>query len=124
MPRFSLPLLISSLAALTACETMDIASMTDALLLSPSDETKAEISTIVSEALNGTRVLVAPDSLTTRSTLSIDPAGSGHPIAGGRLMGKPDHFDLKMSGKTCYLVHRQSGEVYRVKTATCRAAES
>ena len=88
------------------------------------NETKAEISNIVSEALNGTRVLVAPDSLTTRSTLSIDPAGSGHPIAGGRLMGKPDHFDLKMSGKTCYLVHRQSGEVYRVKTATCRAAES
>lgn len=102
---------------------MDAAAMQDALLVAPSSETKDEISEIVSTALNGTRVLVAVDSLTERSTLSIDPAGSGHPDAGGRLMGTPDHFDLKMSGKNCYLVHRQSAEAYPLITAICKSVK-
>lgn len=106
---------------LTACSSLDTDAMTDALLVSPSADTQSEITSAVAAALNGAKVTIASDALTRKSTLIIDPAGSNMPGAAGQIMGRPDHFDLKLSGKRCVLIHRQTGETYTLKTATCRA---
>ncbi|MGJ8564463.1 MAG: hypothetical protein ACSHXY_13035 [Alphaproteobacteria bacterium] len=106
---------------LSACSSLDTNAMTDARLISPSADTHIEITAAVTTALSGAKVTIASDALTRKSTLIIDPPGSNMPSAAGQIMGRPDHFDLKLSGKRCVLIHRQTGEIYTLKTATCRA---
>ena len=115
--------IFSSLAAACVtggCETTPSIAPQAALLAELDEKTQNEITAVIQTALNGTRVFVSAERLKEKSTLVIDPAGAGNPITGGRIMGLPDHFDLKMSGKECFLEHRKTGQTYPLKSASCR----
>lgn len=106
---------------LLGCASVDAAPATPALISSPDAKARAEIRETISRALNGTRVTIANDAFTVRSTLAIDPPGAHIGAASGRIMAKPDHFDMQMRGNKCELVHRQSGEIYALKHVRCKA---
>ncbi|MGB0905941.1 MAG: hypothetical protein ACPGVT_00505 [Maricaulaceae bacterium] len=120
---FITPLTAGLMACLSACATTPMkADMQDAVLITPSAGTHKNLTAAVSQALNGIKVMIAPQELTRHSTLIIDPPGMQDMATGGRSTARPDHFDLKTAQGKCLLVHRQTGTVFPLKTATCRPA--
>ncbi len=90
----------------------------------------AELTDIVSRALSGASITLAPDVLSRKSTLYIERpihrTMANNP-AMGRRMDMPDHsdhFTLSKTGNTCLLTHAKSGVSYQLKKATCRVIEN
>ena len=108
-----------------ACQTVPPTKGVPALLTNPSAKLMAHISDVVSKALHGSQVTIAPDVLTTNSSLVIELAGRGG-LAGDPMMGRridrPDHFTLSLSGNKCVLTHEESGESYYLRGAKCEPA--
>ena len=106
------------------CQTVPPAKGEPALLVNASPKVTAEIQDVVSQALNGVKVTIAPDVLTTSSILAIERpefrSPAGDPIM-GRRMDMPDHFTLSKSNKKCVLTHEQTGTSYALKLARCAA---
>ena len=95
-----------------------------AVLSETSPAIRAEITQVVSKALGGRNVLIADNSLMATNRLIIEQRNAVH--NGMTVMTRedplPDHFRLMVSGKTCMLVHEQTGEVYPLSQAVCKAA--
>jgi len=104
------------------CQTLPPTKGEPALLVNSSAKVTTEIQDVVSQALNGVKVTIAPDVLTTSSTLAIERpefrSPAGDPIM-GRRMDMPDHFSLSISNKNCVLTHEQTGMSYALKYARC-----
>ena len=116
---------LASLMAMSSCQSTGHQSIEklDAIIINPSEITRAELGQTISNALNGRRVTIAPDSFTQSSIAIIERrqmmGPDGNPIM-GRDFGKPDHFILKTSDQGCWLYHRQSEEYYALKTVKCK----
>ena len=113
-------------ASLGGCASLDMNQAVPALLSNPGAESRAEIAKTISDALDGRRIVLASDVLTADSRVIIDPVSSsldpyGNP-ADGRVLGKPDHFQLKSVQGKCVLVHDQTGEFYVLTQAQCLPA--
>ncbi len=87
----------------------------NAVLSAPSAKTLAKINDAVSKALGGRTVTLAENILTTDSQLVMDPK-----FVESRSVQRPDHFALMMAGKSCYLVHRESGAKLPLSRVKCR----
>ncbi len=112
---------LAIIAAITAtnlasCKTMPPSKGVPAVLQNTSDETIAELTEVISNALNGVRVTLAPDALTTGSTVIIEKQNFA---AIGRRMDRPDHFTLSLSSGQCVLTHEQTGKHYALKHVNC-----
>ncbi len=107
-------------ALMGACQTMPPTKGAPAVLTNPSEKLTSQINELVSKALHGASVTVAPDVLTTSSSLIIELAGRGDPMM-GRRMDRPDHFTLSLNGTKCVLTHEESGESYYLRGAKCKA---
>ena len=119
---FILPIMI---AGLVGCTTTALAQAQDAILVNASSETRAEITQLISKALNGRSVTIAPNSFTKDSRLIIEQRPSFGPNgyrADGRDIPKPDHFYLRSAGGKCYVFHAQSEKAYPLSSAECRPA--
>jgi len=96
-----------------------------ALLVAPNAQTHEELTYAISAIFNGVPVALANDALTTSSVLLIDRApardASGR-LLNGRDLGKPEHFQLVVSGARCTLIHERSGQRIDLSTATCKPA--
>lgn len=106
----------------TGCTTLPEPEMENAVLLNPSPETRAEITRVISKALGGRSVTIAPESFTTSSRLIIEPKimfRSGYPVQ-SRDAKKPDHFYLKTSNGTCRLYHQQTENLFDLDIVKCR----
>jgi len=119
---FKMSLAMAAAIIGTGCQTVPPSKGAPALLVNPSAKVTAEIQDVVSQALNGVKVTVAPDVLTTSSILAIERpefrSPAGDPIM-GRRMDMPDHFTLSKSYKKCVLTHEQTGVSYALKSARC-----
>jgi len=108
------------------CQTTPPTKGEPAILTNPSIETTGELNRVVSQALNGVAVNIAPDALTTNSTLIIERANhrtiSGDPMM-GRRMDRPDHFSLSLSHRRCVLTHEQTSTHYALKNVKCMAVK-
>jgi len=114
--------MVAGFGSMSGCATAGDVEARAAVLSQTDQKAQDEIQGIVSEALNRTRVLISVDRLSRESTLIIDPVGAGDPMTGGRIMGTPDHFDLRLRGDSCFLYHRQSDTEYRLRHAQCKLA--
>lgn len=103
-----------------ACKTIPPTKGVPAVLQEASDETTAELTEVISKALHGVRVTLAPDALTTDSTVIIEKQNFA---AIGRRMDRPDHFTLSLSKGKCVLTHEQTGNNYALKHAKCKAVQ-
>ncbi len=96
-----------------------------ALLVAPNAQTHEELTYAVSAVLNGAPVALADDALTTTSVLLIDRAparDSAGRLLNGRDLGRPEHFQLVVSGARCTLIHERSGQRIVLSAASCKAA--
>ena len=108
--------------ALGGCAQRSAQPDVPALLTNPTEETRAELVRVVSQALNGASVTLAADALTNEDTLIIEPAAqhdAKEMNLGGRETRRPDHFRLVKSGAQCALLHLESGRRRALSSATC-----
>ena len=113
---------VFALVALSACKTATTQEDVPALIAEPTPESRAELTRVVSKALNGAPVTLADDALTQNSQLIIErnePRDSqGRPLS-GRDLGKPDHFQLVKAGPECILIHQANDKRYVLTDTTC-----
>jgi hypothetical protein len=106
---------------LSACEPQP------AVLTNPTAQSRAELSSVVSEALHGAPVRLADDALTQASTLVIERTmprdAEGLPL-NGRELEKPQHFRLIQHATHCILIQESTGKRWRLSAATCAPEES
>lgn len=95
-----------------------------AVLVDPTDESRAELAHVVSGALNTTEVTISSGALTRESVLVIERTPIRN-AAGRRLTGrdldKPEQFRLVKSGTRCVLIHVRTSERYELEQARCVA---
>jgi len=119
---FKTSLAIAAAMIGAGCQTVPPTKGDPARLVNPSAKVTAEIQDVVSQALHGVKVTVAPDILTTNSVVAIERPEfrslAGDPVM-GRRMDMPDHFSLSKSNKKCVLTHEQTGISYGLKYARC-----
>ena len=106
--------------ALIGCQTVTNTAETPALLVNSKRTAPKALKSAVKEAL-GRDVMLGYDSLTSESTLIVETGSNDPRMMGDRRLPKVDYFDLMMSGNSCYIVHRGSGEKYMLKGVNCRA---
>ena len=116
---------VASAFVLTGCASTPSHSDEPALITAPTPASREELARVVSTALHGARVTLADDALTKESVLFIERArirdASGVPID-GRVMEKPEQFQLVKSGAECVLIHRRTGERHALTHTTCTAS--
>lgn len=117
-------LLATAVIVLSACVAPAATPEGPALLVAPDAQAREELLHAVSSALNGIPITLASDALTTTSMLVIERApvrdASGQRLS-GRELGKPERFNLVLSGTRCTLIHERSGQRFILAAANCRA---
>ncbi len=108
--------IVGILLLVAACKTGAVRTEVPAYIVDPSPESRAELQHVVSSMLGGRTVTIADDALTTQSMLAIEPK-----YLTGRDLGKPDQFQLLLSGAACVLVHLGSDARSELSEANCAA---
>jgi hypothetical protein len=109
----------TALLGLCACGCPLMCVPQPAVLVSPSDHDRTQLSRIVGKALNRPPILLAPDALTVESTLIVEPVrarDSGGLPLNGRELGLPERFELAKIGSCCLLIHERTGESWRLQS--------
>jgi hypothetical protein len=95
-----------------------------AIIVNPSDASRAELAHVLGEALRGAPVTLADDALTTSNTLLIEHAhprdASGRPL-NGRSLDRPERFELFARKSRCVLVQSRTGRRWRLRHSACVA---
>jgi hypothetical protein len=105
-----------------ACSTPAVNSEYPALLTNPGPSTTLEIEQTISSAMEGAKVSIAEDALTTSSQLTIEQnmiRSIEQQPEMGRNLGRPDHFQLLIDGPQCVLVHEKTGLHWLLNTVEC-----
>ncbi|MGH8179115.1 MAG: hypothetical protein ACREV5_22875 [Steroidobacter sp.] len=96
---------------------------TPAVIVDPTADSRIELHRVVTDALHRNDVTLAGDALTRESLLIIErtPArdSTGQRLS-GREFGKPEQFQLVMSGARCMLIHQSSGRRYELTQTRCK----
>jgi len=111
-------------AVIAACSTPAVQPEYPALLTNPSPTTLLEIERTLSTAMDGAKVSIAADALTTSSHLTIEQSmirSMDQQPELGRNLGRPDHFQLIIDGPQCVLVHEKTGLHWLLNTVECIA---
>jgi hypothetical protein len=118
-------LLVLSILPVAACGTLVAQEDQPALIAAPTEQSRAELRRVVSEAMNGLPVTLADDALTRDSTLTIErrtPPGEQGRAATGRTLDPPEQFRLVLRGGSCVLVRAADGREWPLDEAQCVAA--
>ena len=113
--------------ALAGCESLPRAAPREvpALITQPSDESRAELARVVSNALGGVRVTLADDALTRESAFTLERPRlrdeSGMLLNGRELTRRVEHFSLLKVGGDCVLVHERSSQRWKLVHSSCVA---
>lgn len=97
-----------------------------ALIAEPSPAGHAELERIVSEAMYGAAVTLAPDALTQESELVIEraaPHNLQQPRLNGRELVPPQKFRLVLDAAGCWLVRATDGQRWQLDQACIPAEE-
>lgn len=117
----------ASLAALlSACSTNGTLPDVPAIRTSLTDASTTELELVLSSALDGVEVSVADDALAESSTLIIERGLRRRvdaPPEAGRDYGRPQHFELVVNARRCFLVHQETGLRWMLNDTTCVAAD-
>lgn len=96
-----------------------------AVIVAPTDASRAALADAVTAALHGAQVTLADDALTRSSTLVVERAplrdAAGLPVD-GRARGTPERFRLVKRGGACVLLHERTGRAAELASTTCLAS--
>ena len=116
---------MASAFVLAGCVSTPSRSEEPAVITAPTAASREELARVVSGALHGAPVRLAEDALTKESLLIIERTpmrgANGVPVE-GRVMEKPEQFELVKSGCQCILIHRRAGERHVLTRTTCTAS--
>ncbi|MFL6577695.1 MAG: hypothetical protein ACJ8MR_13835 [Povalibacter sp.] len=129
MRRVAVTLSFIQLTGLCACTTPEslatpAANEQAARVLNPTAESRAELLEAVNSALSSSAVTVADDALTDSNILIIErtPARDASGVRlSGRDFDRPQHFELRLSGSQCVLIHQESQRRFPLKQVKCEA---
>ncbi len=112
---------------LTACASVAPTAGAPAVLTNASPDVTASLEEQISVLLNGRKITLAPDVLTTTPVLILDPRplislSSPNPLT-GRAQSRPNHFYLSRNASKCVLTHKESGRSVYLKHAKCRVVK-
>jgi hypothetical protein len=117
-----------ALCVITACTTNPAANDVPAVIVRSDAQSRADLQSAVSQALNRPSVTLADDALTQDSSLIMEPVRMRDPqegIAQGRAQGRearmPEHFRLVESGHRCVLIHERTGRRIELANTKCAA---
>jgi hypothetical protein len=119
-------LLAAPLLAPAACSPL-AAQERPAVIPAPTEQSRAELRSVVSTAFNGQAVTLADDALTRDSVLTIErrtPPGPQGRAATGRTLDAPEQFNLVLRGARCVLVHAADGREWELREARCVPVEA
>ena len=109
---------------MAACSTPAINPEYPALLTNTGPTTLLELEQTISSAMDGAKVTIAQDALTTSSQLTIEQSMirsiEQQPEMGSNL-GRPDQFQLLIDGPQCVLVHEKTGLHWLLNSVECVA---
>ena len=115
-----------ALCVITACATTSAAKDLPAVIVGSDAQSRTELQSAVSKALNRTSVTLADDALTHDSLLIIEPVRLRDPegnIAQGRAQGRetrmPEQLRLVKSGHHCVLIHERTGQRIALANTKC-----
>lgn len=121
-----LPITFLALLVVAACQsTSGPREPTPAVLIDPDEAVQAELKQRVSKAVEA-ETLISADALTQSHVLIVERRPYqqlDNQVAEGRIMERPNHFELYRHGEQCILRHRQSQEEWELKHAHCRVQE-
>jgi hypothetical protein len=108
-----------------ACTSAKIEALeTAAVLQQPDASTRAALESAVSEMLRGVKVTLAEDALLRNSWLTVE-RGRARDATGqlrnGRILERPEQFQLVKEQGRCVLVHSSSGQRKVLESVDCRA---
>ena len=122
-----LQLLFISILSLAGCKSMAEQPLVDAVIVQQSEESLAELHSIVTQALNVKKILLAPDVLTHSNRLIIERK-MHRTLQQGVVMGRseemPEIFKLKLKGKECILFHPASNRSWPLLESQCKTFTS
>ncbi len=120
-------LLISALFSQTACTAPapEAQAMSPAVLSNPSAKTTQQISTAVSQLLNGKKVMLAANTFTKSNQLIVERYAKNPatmPGLNGRLMDAPviHRFLLMQKAENCYVVYEKTGKQFLLNGVRCK----
>lgn len=123
MPRRESLLCAIAVAAFVAgCASSDTSLDVAALRTNVDDRSTRELQGVVSSALDGVAVTIADDALTRESTLIIERGlrrSVGRSPELGRDLGRPNHFQLILDTRQCFLVHEETGLRWMLTDTQC-----
>lgn len=106
--------------AVTSADPLDV----PALIVAPSAASRAELSRVIRDALHGAPVTLGDDALTTSNLLAVDHARIRDPAGrflDGRVLLRPETFELFKRGAHCVLVQSKTGRSWRLRRTECAA---
>jgi hypothetical protein len=97
-----------------------------AVIIEPTDASRAALHEALSAALGRSDVTLADDALTRDSILLIEPTpardAAGQRIT-GRDFGRPEEFRLVTREGRCMLIHERTGRQYELSHTRCAARD-
>lgn len=111
----------SVMVALSACQTTNMEPV-PARIVDPDADSRAALTSAVSDALDGMDVILAPDALTDSSRLVLErsrPMDRNALQRDGRMLERPEHFQLQLLAGACILVHEGSGQQQMLADTRC-----
>jgi hypothetical protein len=108
-----------------ACRTLS-AQERPAVIAAPTQQSSAELTRVVSAAMNGQPVALARDALTRESVLTIErrtPSGPQGRAATGRTLETPVQLKLVLRAERCMLVRVADGTEWQLTVSRCVPAD-
>jgi hypothetical protein len=115
-----------SVLTLSSCAGVFAREPAPAVLVNSSEDSRAELSRVIGEALHRPAVMLSPDALTRESSLIIEPVrprDDRDMLLNGRELGRPEHFRLVKEGARCILIQEGMGRRWTLSLACRPTAE-
>ena len=113
---------VGALASLLVCRTVPVQPDVPAVIVNPTEQSRASLKKAVSAALGVAPVILADDALTRTSALIIERARQrdqgGLPL-NGREPGMPDQFRLLKRGADCVQQQEGTGRRFTLAATEC-----
>ena len=110
------------LPTLNGCKNSITKIAVDAVILNPTAESRAELLSVIQEALNRPHIVLADNALTTESTLIIDrniksSLSDSHET--GRRLDLPIRFRLLKNNEECILIQENTDKYWILQQTQC-----
>jgi hypothetical protein len=113
------------LQSLPACAVLAHSRGTPAVIADPTPQSRQELARVIHAALGNVPVTLADDALTTSNMLSLEHARARDPdgrLLNGRVLTRPETFELFKRGSRCVLVRSKTGREWTLHHVQCVAA--